>query len=144
MEALLWGVRADGWEPPDPSNPLLAGLGRVPMKLVEQDRPEPLRDDWVVAKTRLAGICGSEAKQVFGEFTESYADSAIATFFSAPVVMGHEVVAEVSALGPAARGLELGQRVVLNPWLTCLPRGIDPPCGSCRDGDLSMCWHFTG
>jgi threonine dehydrogenase-like Zn-dependent dehydrogenase len=143
MEALLWGVRADGWEPPDPSNPLLAGLGRVPMKLVEQDRPEPLRDDWVVAKTRLAGICGSEAKQVFGEFTESYADSAIATFFSAPVVMGHEVVAEVSALGPAARGLELGQRVVLNPWLTCGPRGIDPPCGSCRDGDLSQCWHFT-
>ena len=29
-------------------------------------------------------------------------------------------------LGPTARGLEVGQRVVLNPWLTCGPRGRRP------------------
>jgi threonine dehydrogenase-like Zn-dependent dehydrogenase len=143
MQALLWGVKPDGWEAPDPANPLLVGLSRVPMRLVDQAVPEPPRDDWVVARTRMAGICGSEAKQVFGDFTDSYPDSALATFFSAPMVMGHEVVAEITDLGPAARGLEAGQRVVLNPWLSCVPRGIHPPCGSCRDGDLSMCWHFT-
>jgi threonine dehydrogenase-like Zn-dependent dehydrogenase len=60
------------------------------------------------------------------------------------MVMGHEVVAEVSELGPDAEGLEVGQRVILNPWLSCVPRGIDPPCPSCREGDLSVCWHFTG
>jgi threonine dehydrogenase-like Zn-dependent dehydrogenase len=58
-------------------------------------------------------------------------------------VMGHEVVAEVSELGPAARGLEIGQRVILNPWLSCAPRGVDPPCPSCEAGDLSLCWHFA-
>jgi threonine dehydrogenase-like Zn-dependent dehydrogenase len=143
MQALLWGVQADRWDPPDPSNPLQKGLSRVPMKLVDQDVPSPLRPDWVVAKTRLAGICGSEAKQVFGEFTDSYSDSALSGFFSFPLVMGHEVVAEVSELGQDAQGLEVGQRVLLNPWLSCAPRGISPVCPSCASGDLSMCWHFT-
>ena len=143
MEALLWGIQSEPWESPDPSNPLLVGLAKVPMRLIEQDRPRPPRDDWAVARTRLAGICGSETKQVFGEFTDSYNDSALATFFSFPVVLGHEVVGEVSELGPNAEGLEIGQRVVLNPWLSCAPRGVDPPCPSCAAGDLSICWHFT-
>jgi threonine dehydrogenase-like Zn-dependent dehydrogenase len=143
MEALLWGIKPEGWESPDPSNPLLVGLAQVPMRLVEQDRPRPPRSDWVVGKTRLTGICGSETKQVFGEFTDSYNDSALSAFFSFPMVLGHEVVGEVSELGPTAQGLEIGQRVVLNPWLSCAPRGIDPPCPSCVAGDLSMCWHFT-
>jgi len=143
MQALLWGVRPDRWESPDPSNPLLEGLAAVPMRLVETDRPQPVRHDWVVARTRLTGICGSESKQVFGDFTDAYNDSALSTLFSFPMVMGHEVVAEVSELGPAARGLEIGQRVVLNPWLSCAPRGVDPACPACRAGDLSTCWHFT-
>ncbi len=142
MQALVWGVKPDPWEAPDPSNRLLAGLSRVPMRLEDRDVPAPPADDWVVAKTRLTGICGSESKQVFGDFSDAYNDSALAGLFSFPMVMGHEVVAEVAELGTAVTGLEVGQRVVLNPWLTCLPRGLDP-CPSCVAGDLSMCWHFT-
>jgi threonine dehydrogenase-like Zn-dependent dehydrogenase len=91
----------------------------------------------------MTGICGSDAKQVFMDFGEDNFDSPLAHLFTFPTVLGHEVVAEVAELGPAARGLEVGQRVVLNPWLSCGPRGIDPPCPSCRGGDLSLCWHFT-
>jgi threonine dehydrogenase-like Zn-dependent dehydrogenase len=57
-------------------------------------------------------------------------------------VLGHEVVADVVALGPAAEGLEVGDRVVLNPWLSCRPRGVDPICPACEAGDLSLCWSF--
>ena len=64
-------------------------------------------------------------------------------FCSFPQVMGHEVVADVVALGPKARGLEVGQRVVLNPWLSCGPRGIEPACPACESGDYSLCWSFT-
>jgi hypothetical protein len=74
MQALLWGVPSDGWDSPDPSNPLLEGLAQVPMRLVERDEPRPVRDDWAVARTRMTGICGSEAKQVFGEFNDKYQD----------------------------------------------------------------------
>ena len=77
------------------------------------------------------------------DFGEGDTDNAMAAFCSFPQVMGHEVVADVVALGPKARGLEVGQRVVLNPWLSCGPRGIEPPCPACESGDYSLCWSFT-
>ncbi|HVA07013.1 MAG TPA: alcohol dehydrogenase catalytic domain-containing protein [Acidimicrobiales bacterium] len=143
MQGLLYGVRPDRWTPPDPSNHLLVGLSRVPMRMEDLDEPRPQRDGWVMAKTRLTGICGSDAKQVFMDFGDDYTDSALNGLFTFPTVLGHEVVADVAEVGKGVRRLEVGQRVVLNPWLSCVPRGIDPPCGSCQDGDYSLCWHFT-
>jgi threonine dehydrogenase-like Zn-dependent dehydrogenase len=143
MQGLLYGVRGERWTPPDESNSLLVGLSRTPMRLEELDHPTVIRDDWCVAKTRLTGICGSDAKMVFMDFGDDFGDSALNGYFSFPTVFGHEVVADVVEVGPAVTTIEVGQRVVLNPWLSCGPRGIDPPCPSCQDGDLSMCWHFT-
>jgi threonine dehydrogenase-like Zn-dependent dehydrogenase len=143
MQGLLYGVRPERWAPPDDSNQLLVGLSHTPMVLQDLERPALVRDDWAVAKTRLTGICGSDAKMVFMDFGDDYADSALNGYFTFPTVFGHEVVADVVEVGPAVSSLEVGQRVVLNPWLSCGPRGIDPPCGSCQAGDYSMCWHFT-
>ena len=42
--------------------------------------------------------------------------------------------------GARARG---GAAVVLNPWLSCGPRGISPACPACEAGDYSLCWSFT-
>ena len=64
-------------------------------------------------------------------------------FCSFPQVLGHEVVAEVVELGPEAEGFDVGQRVVLNPWLSCAPAGITPLCPACEAGDFSLCWSFT-
>ena len=115
------------------------------MRLVDDfDDPNFLGPDWVITKPRLTGICGSDAKQVFMDFGEDVArDNPMVDFFSMPQVLGHEVVADVVALGPEAEGLDIGDRVVLNPWLSCGPRGIDPPCPACRAGDLSLCWNFA-
>jgi threonine dehydrogenase-like Zn-dependent dehydrogenase len=52
------------------------------------------------------------------------------------------VVADVVEIGPEAEGLAVGDRVVLNPWLTCGPRGVEPLCPACVAGDLSQCWSF--
>ena len=143
MQGLLYGVRPEKWTPPDESNHLLVGLSHTPMVLRDLDRPSVRRDDWAVAKTRLTGICGSDAKMVFMDFGDDFADSALNGYFTFPTVFGHEVVADVVEVGPAVTSLEVGQRVVLNPWLSCGPRGIDPPCPSCQAGDYSLCWHFT-
>ncbi|HEY3844103.1 MAG TPA: alcohol dehydrogenase catalytic domain-containing protein [Acidimicrobiales bacterium] len=143
MQGLLYGVRPLPWTPPDEDNHLLVGLSRVPMRMEELDPPRPERDGWVMAKTRLTGICGSDAKQVFMDFGDDYTDSALNGLFTFPTVLGHEVVADVVEIGAGVSRLAVGQRVVLNPWLSCVPRGIDPPCGSCQDGDYSLCWHFT-
>jgi threonine dehydrogenase-like Zn-dependent dehydrogenase len=143
MKGLLYGVRPEPWEAPDSANPLMVGLSRAPMKYMDLDMPRLPRPDWVVAKTRMAGICGSEAKQVFMDFGEGNDDSPLSHLFTFPTVLGHEVVANVSDLGPESVGLEPGQRVVLNPWLSCGPRGVTPPCPACSAGDYSVCWNFT-
>src|SRR2546426_7136128 len=115
------------------------------MRLVDVDDPGFLGPDWVVTRPRLTGICGSDAKQVFMDFGEDVArDNPMMDFFSMPQVMGHEVVADVVALGPQAEGLDVGERVVLNPWLSCGPRGIEPPCPACAEGRYPWCRNFTG
>ncbi|HEX2399618.1 MAG TPA: zinc-binding dehydrogenase [Mycobacterium sp.] len=136
MKALVFGVPPEPVEVPD-------ALARSPVGLREVPDPQPLHDDWVITRPRLTGICGSDSKQILLDFGEGDTDNAMAAFCSFPQVMGHEVVADVVALGPAARGLEVGQRVVLNPWLSCGPRGIEPPCPACETGDYSLCWSFT-
>src|SRR5262249_33483868 len=109
MKALLYGVKPDPVTPPETDNFLLRNLAQTPMKLVEMDEPRFLLPDWVVAKPRLTGICGSDAKQVFMDWGEVRSpDNPMKAFFSLPQVLGHEVVADVVALGPQAEGLEIG------------------------------------
>ena len=147
MKALLYGVAPEPWPEPtgkDADNPLLKGLAHTPMQLVDRDDPEFLLSDWVITKPRLTGICGSDSKQVFMDWGNvGGKDNPMKAFFSLPQVLGHEVVADVVALGPDAEDLEVGDRVVLNPWLSCGPRGIDPVCPPCEIGDYSLCWNFT-
>jgi threonine dehydrogenase-like Zn-dependent dehydrogenase len=148
VQALVFGTtpdppakleRADGAD----DNPLLRALRKTPTNLIEIDEPRPLLPDWVVAKTRLCGICGSDSKQIMLDFGESRGDNPMLDLISLPQVLGHEVVATIETLGPEAQGLEPGDRVVLNPWLSCVTRGVSPICPACEVGDLSQCWSFA-
>jgi threonine dehydrogenase-like Zn-dependent dehydrogenase len=143
MKALVYGVAPQPHQVADDANLLTKNLAKSPVALREVPDPQPLHDDWVITRLRLTGICGSDSKQILLDFGEGDVDNAMAAFCSFPQVMGHEVVADVVALGPAARGREVGQRVVLNPWLSCAPRGIEPLCPACEVGDYSLCWSFT-
>jgi threonine dehydrogenase-like Zn-dependent dehydrogenase len=145
MKALLFGVEPEPWTAPPEAetNQLLKNLAVTPMRLMDVDDARPLRPDWVVTRPRLVGICGSDSKQALLDFGEEDIDNAMVGLCSFPQVMGHEVVADVVELGPEATGMEVGQRVVLNPWLSCVPRGVTPLCPSCEAGDFSLCYSFT-
>jgi threonine dehydrogenase-like Zn-dependent dehydrogenase len=147
VKALVYGVAPDESIPvPDTENVLLRNLARTPMRF-DPAYPDPgfLRPDWVVTRPRLTGICGSDSKQVFTDWARNLepGDNPMMGFVSMPQVLGHEVVADVVALGPEAEGLEVGDRVVLNPWLSCGPRGVTPMCPPCQVGDYSLCWNFA-
>jgi threonine dehydrogenase-like Zn-dependent dehydrogenase len=142
VKALVFGTRPEPWAPPPGANQLTRNLATTPCALLDVPDAVPLRPDWVVTRPRLTGICGSDAKQVLLDF-EGDSDSALSGLCSFPQVLGHEVVAEVVALGRQAEGVDVGDRVVLNPWLSCVPRGISPVCPACEAGDLSLCWSFT-
>ncbi|PJE23816.1 MAG: oxidoreductase [Mycobacterium sp.] len=143
MRALVYGVPPESHDVAADAGELVQNLARTPTALREVSEPVLLHDDWVVTRPRLTGICGSDSKQILLDFGAEDADNALAAFCSFPQVMGHEVVADVVEVGPEAAGIEVGQRVVLNPWLSCGPRGIHPQCPACDNGDYSLCWSFT-
>lgn len=109
-----------------------------PMQL--RDIPEPVlpAEDWLVTKTRLCGLCGSDYKQVF---MNGRPDNPMTSMISWPQVLGHEVVGEVVQVGSEVRNRRLGERVLLNPWLSCVTRGL-PPCEFCQRGKLAQCLNF--
>jgi len=106
-----------------------------------RDLPEPKlpADDWLIIRPRYCGICGSDHKQVF---LDGNIDNPVTALISWPQVLGHEVVGWVERVGPAVTSVKAGDRVALNPWLSCGPRGFTTPCRSCREGDYSLCRNF--
>jgi threonine dehydrogenase-like Zn-dependent dehydrogenase len=141
MRGLLFGVEpeSDGSELPEDTPELVKKLAMTPMGLRDLDDPKLPADDWVVIKTRMTGICGSDSKQVF---LDGDPDSPMTAVISFPQVLGHEMVGDIVEAGPAS-GRRVGERVVLNPWLSCGPRGITPQCPACEAGDVNLCYHFT-
>src|SRR6202035_4256746 len=63
--------------------------------------------DWVRVETTFSGLCGSDVKQIV---LNGVRDNPLTALVSFPHVLGHEVV---------GRRDDTGQRVVLNPWLSC-------------------------
>ena len=133
MRALMYGVEPEVQPIGETDNRLLRMLARTPTRLIDIDEPGFLRPDWVVTRPRLVGICGSESKAVFLDYASLIdpANARAAAESDEEIrldahVMGHEVIAEVVAVGPEAEGLEPGDRVALNPWLTCVTRGCRP------------------
>jgi threonine dehydrogenase-like Zn-dependent dehydrogenase len=111
-----------------------------PAALKEIPDPTLPADDWVVIATRLCGICGSDYKQMF---LNGSMDNPMTAIISFPQVLGHEVVGTIVEVGPAVTTRRVGERVVLNPWLSCGPRGITPPCPECQAGQYSICRNFA-
>jgi len=110
------------------------------MRLEQVAEPALPGDDWLIVRTVRCGICGSDAKQAF---LHGDRDNPMTAVISFPHVLGHEAVGVIESVGPAVETRRTGERVVINPWLSCGPRGIDPPCAACWAGDYSLCEHFT-
>lgn len=78
------------------------------------------------------GVCGSDLAAVF--FKSSVTLSAFASF---PVVFGHEILARVTQ-APANSALREGDRVVVDPFLSCAIRGVED-CPRCTEGAYATC-----
>lgn len=103
----------------------------APIRLEQVPEPVPPRPDWVVCDTIVSGLCGSDTKQIF---LNGARDNPLTAVVSFPHVLGHEAV---------ARRRDTGERVVLDPWLSCEPRGIEPVCSACERGVYPQCRSFT-
>src|SRR4051794_12246951 len=96
--------------------------GYAPVGLEEVPEPQPPAAGWVRCETIASGICGSDVMQIR---LHGARDNPLTALLSFPHVLGHEAV---------ARRADTRERVVLDPWLGCAPRGIDPPRPACARG----------
>src|SRR6185312_12486798 len=105
-----------------------------PMELKEAATPQPKGTE-VLLKILAAGVCHSDLHLAEGYFDlgggkkMSLADRGM----KLPVTLGHENVGEVLALGPEAKGVKVGQRMLANPWIGC------GTCAACLRGDDNLC-----
>lgn len=93
-------------------------------------------DEWVKLEIIKAGICGSD----IGNLTLE-SSPAMEPFGSFPAVLGHEIVARVMEVGSGVTRVEPGQRVAVDPSVSCVVRGYDgqAQCTSCLEGLPATC-----
>lgn len=113
---------------------LFGGLSGLRLK----DVPEPALPgrDWVKLEVLSCGVCGSDLGNI--TFKSS---PAMEPFGSFPAVLGHEILARVVEVGPDVRRVERGQRVAVDPVISCRVRGFSgaATCPSCGDGLHGTC-----
>jgi threonine dehydrogenase-like Zn-dependent dehydrogenase len=105
-----------------------------PLRLRSIDPPKLPGPGWVEILPRLAGICGSDLATIDGRSSRYF--EPIVSFPCGP---GHEIVADL----PQPAGDIPAGRVVVEPVLGCVTRGIDPVCAACARGDLGNCERIT-
>ena len=102
------------------------------------DLPEPQLPgpDWVEIEVVAGGICGSDISNL----TYS-ASPAMEPFGSFPAVLGHEILGRVKSVGTNVSKVLQGQRVTVDPMISCTTRGYPPedPCSSCSEGLHCTC-----
>ncbi len=111
------------------------GLGLLQLRDVPEPRlPTP---EWVRIGTRLSGICGSDLGVI--QLHSSPTTTPIVSF---PFTLGHELLGEIVEVGAAVEGVQPGQRVVVNPLLGCVARGLRDRCSECARGMPNRCLRF--
>ena len=108
------------------------------IRLAEIEEPRLPTQDWVKIKTRLSGICGSDLATITAKGSPYFSP-----FTSCPFVLGHEVVGEIAETGERVEAYTAGDRVVIEPVLSCEIRGIEPGCHQCRQGHFANCENIT-
>lgn len=96
---------------------------------------------WVRLRTLLGGICGTDLAAVT---QRTHPATILRPFTSFPIVLGHENVCEIDEVGTDAGSWTRGTRVVVEPALSCVPRGVEPVCPACAAGLFSLCESYVG
>ena len=99
--------------------------GTHDVRLEDVPVPEPGKDE-VLVEIRAVGVCGSDVHY--------YEEGRIGSFVvEKPLILGHESMGTVVALGDNATKHEIGDRVTLEPGVP------DGTCRECRAGRYNLC-----
>lgn len=101
----------------------MTGLRKIEIR--EIDLPVP-KEKEVLIKLEYVGICGSDVHYLengrIGDFV-----------VNGDFILGHECAGTVVQVGPGVEKLKVGDRVALEPGITC------GRCGFCKSGKYNLC-----
>ena len=104
-----------------------SSIEKEPLRM--EDLPDPVPGPGeILVKVSVCGVCHTELDEIEGRLQSKL-----------PVVLGHQVVGKVAALGSGAKRFQLGDRVGI-AW-------IYSACGKCRfcqRGNENLCLEFKG
>lgn len=95
------------------------------LKYREIEDPQPGHGT-VRIKVAVCGICGSDLPRVFDHGARSY-----------PLILGHEFAGVVDKVGEGVTACAEGDHVTAAPLLPC------GTCEDCRNGNYSLCGHYS-
>lgn len=99
--------------------------GRFVVEEVADPEPGPRE---VQVRVAAVGICGTDVHVLDGEFAPTVY----------PIIPGHETSGVVSAVGSAVTEVAIGDRVAVDPTLTC------GECEFCGNGQANLCLSWNG
>lgn len=95
------------------------------LEVQERDRPEPLANE-VLLRVGACGVCMTDFHMFHGTFEVDM-----------PQVLGHESAGTVVEVGDDVLGIEVGDRVAMNPTVPC------NTCSACKRGETNLCQNNT-
>lgn len=96
----------------------------TPEKFELADQPKPVcKSAEALVQVQRIGICG----------TDLHAFSGRQPFFTYPRILGHEIGGEIAEIGENDKGMTVGDRVAVIPYLHC------GHCIACRNGRTNCC-----
>ncbi|WP_332686552.1 alcohol dehydrogenase [Bosea sp. (in: a-proteobacteria)] len=105
-----------------------------PLQLNERQTPQPSGSE-IILRVLAAGVCHTDLHVWEGYYDlgggrrMNFADRGL----EPPVTLGHEIVGEVVAVGPEAKGVSPGEVRLIYPWIGC------GECAGCVRGNEHLC-----
>jgi threonine dehydrogenase-like Zn-dependent dehydrogenase len=96
--------------------------GPEKMEIIQLPIPQPKADE-VLIQIRHVGICGSDLEGYMGHNS----------LRKPPLLMGHEFSGTIAETGEQVTGLQMGDKVVVNPLIHC------GACPRCIRGQFNLC-----
>lgn len=101
----------------------MSGINKMEIRDIEMPKPQKGQ---VIVKLEYVGICGSDVHYLeHGKIGDFIVDG--------DFILGHECAGTVTQLGEGVKNLKVGDRVALEPGITC------GQCEFCKTGRYNLC-----
>jgi len=99
--------------------------GKEDIRYLEIEKPK-IKENEVLVKVAISGICGSDKSRVFGDTAKYY-----------PIVLGHEFSGKIVEIGEKVTNIKIGDKVAGVPLIPC------HNCDNCKNGDHALCKKYS-